>query len=138
MSLNSNEIYQDRYSKTVTVAPIPIDELERDIGNNRELELSRVLDDVRDIKEISLNMSHMLIEQGENLDTVENNLDKADNSMKKADKEIDKASKYKKDGRVRLVGGTTGAIAGSFFGPIGSLIGAGIGVVGTSIYILAK
>lgn len=100
----------------------------------QEQELEQVLQTVQDIKDIGLDMAELLTLQDHQFDTLESNIDNTEQTIKEADKEINKAIKYKKDGRNNVIGVTTGAIAGSFFGPIGAASGAAIGLVGTSVY----
>lgn len=116
--------------------PVPTDQVQavEIVDNDREQELEQVLQTVQDIKDISLDMAELLTLQDHQFDTLESNIDNTEQTMKEADKEINKAIKYKKDGRNNVIGVTTGAIAGSFFGPIGAASGAAIGLVGTSVY----
>lgn len=101
-------------------------------------QLDNILKDVKEIKEISIDMSDILLKQDNSLNTIELNTDNTNNNMKKADNEINKAIKYKKDGQINVVGVTTGAIVGSFFGPIGATVGAGIGLIGSATVNLIR
>lgn len=124
-------------SESALVAdPVPADQIQAVdiVDNDREQELEQVLQTVQDIKDISLDMAELLTVQDYQFDTLESNIDNTEQTMKDADKEINKSIKYKKDGRNNVIGVTTGAIAGSFFGPIGVASGAAIGFVGTSVY----
>lgn len=99
-----------------------------------EKELDQLLRDVRDIKDMSVDMADMLGTQKVNLDKIEQNIDSTDANLKYSDRELQQAIKYKKDGMNNVLGATTGAIAGSFFGPIGAVGGAIVGLSSTALY----
>ena len=98
--------------------------------------LDKILDDINSIKEITIDMGHLLHQQNEKLVVLDENISNTDRNVQKANRELSKALKYKKGGRIVTATTAIGAMGGAFFGPIGAVSGAGIGLVGGSLYTL--
>lgn len=94
-----------------------------------EEELNRLARDMSEIKEITMTLSTMIGEQNEQLDKVEENIEESTVTVVKAGGEVEKALKNKKSGYKMGFGATSGAVVGSFFGPLGALTGAGVGFI---------
>lgn len=130
---NMNDIHDihsihkiNRTNKTnFQMEPLDLEfELNKEQETKDTTKIDKILEDVIVIKDISIHMGELLERQDKDIDLITNNIDKAQNEIKQADKEIDQALKYKKDGRNNVIAVTTGAIAGSFLGPLGAVGGA--------------
>lgn len=92
-------------------------------------QLDQLLQDVTNIKEISMDMAGMLDVQNKKLQKIDDHTTSASIHIEEGSKELDKATKYRNDGVINMAGVTGGAIVGSLFGPIGAATGALVGFV---------
>lgn len=128
---------EEELEKVLYYNGLPTEELY--IKNNDQIisnsqELDELLKDLNEIKNISTDMNRLLSDQTDKLDTIEDNVEATTHNIKVSDIELKKAIKYKKDAQLNMITTTSGAIAGSFFGPVGSIAGAGIGLVVSTVY----
>jgi hypothetical protein len=103
-----------------------------------EQQLDQILKDLVAIKNISRDMAMILDVQSTQLSAIESNVENTHHTIHAADLEIKKAIQYKNNAQHHMIGMTTGAITGSFFGPVGAIIGAGIGLSSSTLYNLIK
>jgi uncharacterized membrane protein len=93
-----------------------------------ERELESMLRGINEIKEVSLQINSLISVHNEHIDTIEDSIVASQISVEKAGAEINKALKNKKSSYNMGFGLTGGALTGlAFGGPIGLLIGAGVG-----------
>lgn len=124
-----NSLYvQDRYNIVGNVMQEVVDHNVTYVTNR---ELDSLLSDVKDLKYIQQDMAMILDNQSLKLEQIDKSVDNTVHNIKRGNKELDKALKYKNDGIINVVGVTTGALCGSFFGPPGAVVGAGVGLVAT-------
>lgn len=91
-------------------------------------EVERIYRDVTELKEISMELSRILVEQNENIDEIEQNTDIIQVYTESAAKEINKTIEYQKSSLGRTVAKTViGAGVGVvLFSGLGTLVGAGM------------
>ena len=111
----------------------------------KEKEIDKICESILMIKNMSQDMSNLLDQETEKIDTIEDNIDNTSLEMDKADKELTQISKLVKGNsyiKSTLTTGTCtliGAGIGSIGGPVGIAIGTGVGGgVGIVISLVSK
>lgn len=140
--LIQNKISQGRYAVSVServgdekqIEEISLFDNHDKITQVSEKDLNQLLRDVKDIKEMCSDMTDLLETHVKSLDHIEQNIDSTFTNIVSSDQKIHKAIKYKRNGMINVLGVTTGALSGSFFGPIGAVSGALVGLGSTIIY----
>lgn len=141
-NIEDNIDEKSKNKKRVWGEMISIEEVKEDFEHHTLVsneDLDELISNLKDLKEMSKTIHDMITEQDEGITTIEKNVESAESNLIKSEKELNIALKYKKDGIVNVVGVAGGAVAGSFFGPIGALAGAGVGLLTTlSVNVIRK
>jgi hypothetical protein len=120
----------------VKIEEIKMNESDRYLESNVTMvpneQLDQLLQDVTDIKEISMDMASMLDVQNKNLQKIDDNTTSASIYIDEGSKELEKASKYRNDGVINVASVSSGAIVGSLFGPLGAAVGAFVGLISST------
>lgn len=113
-------------------------QIDVDNDNNIESEFDNLLSDVKCIKEIAQDILKLVEEQNCIINSIDDNINNIDMNVKSSNNEIKTALRVNNNNSINTIGATTGAIIGSFFGPVGAMSGATIGFMATSIYNVFK